>query len=70
MAGELAAALASLKIKYAAAASAAGPTYSIDGQSVNRMEYLAALSKEITTANQLIQDEDGTPVEVETYGIV
>ncbi len=70
MSGELEAALATLKTKYAAAASAAGPTYNIDGQSVNRMEYLESLADMIAKTRQLIQDDDGQPLEYETHGLL
>jgi hypothetical protein len=62
-------ALQSLSEKYAAAAAAAGPTYSIDGQSVDRTSYMESLLRQMTALKLQIALEGG-PCEEETQGLV
>lgn len=65
----LAAAYATLATKYAAAAASAAPSYSIDGQSVNRTEYMESLMRQMQSLKLQIAAEDG-PTILETQGFV
>jgi hypothetical protein len=62
-------ALQSLSEKYAAAAASAAPTYSIDGQSVDRTAYLEMLMRQMDSVRLQINAIAGTSEE-ETIGIV
>lgn len=62
-------ALESLSAKYATAAAAAGPTYSIDGQSVDRTSYMESLLRQMTELRTQIAFAGG-PCEEETQGYV
>jgi len=62
-------ALESLSAKYAAAAAAATPNYSIDGQSVDRVSYMESLLKQMQSVREQIAIADG-PFEEETTGYI
>lgn len=62
-------ALETLATKYAAAAAAAGPTYSIDGQSVDRTGYMESLLNQMNALRQQISLAEGS-FEIESQGIV
>ena len=61
-------ALESLSAKYATAAANAAPSYSIDGQQVNRTEYMESLLKQMNDLRMQIALADG-PVEEITQGL-
>jgi hypothetical protein len=62
-------ALESLSAKYAAAAASAAPSYSIDGQQVDRVAYTESLLEQIQRLRLQIAAVEG-PVEEVTQGIV
>ncbi len=62
-------ALESLAVKYAAAAASAAPSYSIDGQSVDRTAYMESLLRQMNSLRQQIALAGG-PCEEETQGFV
>jgi cytochrome c556 len=48
----------SIAAKLAAAAAAVGPSYSVDGQSVDRVAYMRSLREEMEAINALLTQEE------------
>lgn len=59
----------SLSEKYATAAASAAPSYSINGQSVSRVEYMESLLRQMQQVREQIALAGG-PIEEETTGFV